>query len=542
MLFTVSAVSGCRRDTGEEVNENKTQLYVGTYDGGIGEEWLYAAKARFEEFYKDYSFEEGKTGVQVWIDSQKGTMSGTALMGTIARSRNEVFFTEEVFFNEFVDKGLLHEITSVVTEPLDEYGESASIESKMTKTQTDYFKTADGKYYAIPFWEAYNGLIYDVEVFESKRLYFSANENNGNDGFIMTLDETRSAGPDNKTGTYDDGLPATYDEFFKLLDRMYLNSMVPVAWTGANQDYFNWFLGSLMTDYEGHDKMMLNYTLNGTADLAAVDAQGNVTITQKGISDQNGYELASQPGAYYAIKFAERLINDTRYYNNLSFSPSQSQTAAQDDFVRGVHDDEIEDIGFLIDGTWWQNEASGVFEDMEANAQPGKYDRKFAFLPFPKATEEKLQSGQKQTLMSILESCCFINGNIAENKVEVAEAFLRFCHTDASMVEFSQITGVMKPYTYEVSDADMEEMTYFTQSVIQAKQASDIVYPYSNNALYKADGMNFRSVNLFISEINGIEYPLVSTAIKDGHFTAEQIFSGLLDARENRWEGYNNIS
>ena len=83
---------------------------------------------------------------------------------------------------------------------------------------------------------------------------------------------------------------------------------------------------------------------------------------------------------------------------------------------------------------------------------------------------------------------------------------------------------------------------YFTHSVIQAKQASDIVYPYSNNALYKADGMNFRSVNLFISEINGIEYPLVATAITDGHLTAEQIFSGLLDARESRWEGYNNIS
>lgn len=541
VLLTISFVTfaGCHRDEGKEVNTNMTQLYVGTYDGGVGREWLDAAAKRFEEFYKDYSFEPGKTGVQVWVDCQKGTMSGTALMGTIAKSTNEVFFTEEVFYNQFVEKGLLHEITDAVTEPLTEYGETESIEDKMVESQTDYFKSADGKYYAIPFWEGYSGLVYDVDVFTSKNFYFAENKNNGNNGFVRNAEEKRSLGPDNQPNTYDDGLPATYDEFFALLDRMYFYGMVPIAWSGDNQDYFQWFLSSLMTDYEGMQKMMLNYNLNGEADIATVDSSGKVTISQTPIQMSNGYELAKQPGAYYALKFAERLINNTNYYNNLSFSPSQSQTAAQDDFLRGIYDDAIEDIGFLIDGTWWINEASDVFLDMEANELPGKSERNLGFLPYPKATEEKLQSGQKQTLMAILESCCFINGNIKENKVEVAEKFLRFCHTDVSMIEFMQICGVMKPYKYTVEETDLNKMNSFTRSVWQAKQASDIVYPYNNNKLYNADGMNFRSVNLFISKIGDMEYPMVSSAIKNNHLTAEQIFEGMYKYRQERWQKYN---
>lgn len=35
--------------------ENKTQLSVATWDGGLGSKWLEDAAARFEELYKDNS-------------------------------------------------------------------------------------------------------------------------------------------------------------------------------------------------------------------------------------------------------------------------------------------------------------------------------------------------------------------------------------------------------------------------------------------------------------------------------------------------------
>ena len=51
------------KNSAEKIDATKTQLYVGTYDGAYGDEWLYAVKTRFEEKYKDVSFESGKTGV-----------------------------------------------------------------------------------------------------------------------------------------------------------------------------------------------------------------------------------------------------------------------------------------------------------------------------------------------------------------------------------------------------------------------------------------------------------------------------------------------
>ena len=57
-------VSGCSRSD-RAVDSSKTQLYVGTFDGGFGDEWLNTIARRFEEEYAETSFEEGKTGIQI---------------------------------------------------------------------------------------------------------------------------------------------------------------------------------------------------------------------------------------------------------------------------------------------------------------------------------------------------------------------------------------------------------------------------------------------------------------------------------------------
>ena len=45
-------IAGCGGMRG--IDPNKTQLYVGLYDGGWGSDWLDDAKARFEAEYQDY--------------------------------------------------------------------------------------------------------------------------------------------------------------------------------------------------------------------------------------------------------------------------------------------------------------------------------------------------------------------------------------------------------------------------------------------------------------------------------------------------------
>ena len=67
-------------------------------------------KARFEEFYAEESFEDGKKGVQVLIDNNQYT--GFNFINNLSESYNSVFFTENVMYYDFVNKGLFEDITT----------------------------------------------------------------------------------------------------------------------------------------------------------------------------------------------------------------------------------------------------------------------------------------------------------------------------------------------------------------------------------------------------------------------------------------------
>src|SRR5690606_16960632 len=107
---------------------------------GYGEEWLYKAKTRFEEKYKDHSFEEGKKGVQVIIRSSRNYV-GQDLKENIQNLVQDVFFTEAVYYYDFVQSNLLLDISDLVNTPInydfvtkeiDSSIESLSIADKMS--------------------------------------------------------------------------------------------------------------------------------------------------------------------------------------------------------------------------------------------------------------------------------------------------------------------------------------------------------------------------------------------------------------------------
>ena len=75
LLVLIMSLTGtaCDRFGGgeEEDDPTVTHLKVLNYNGGFGTQWLEEVKERFEEVYKDYSFEEGKKGVVIDIDRGK---------------------------------------------------------------------------------------------------------------------------------------------------------------------------------------------------------------------------------------------------------------------------------------------------------------------------------------------------------------------------------------------------------------------------------------------------------------------------------------
>ena len=71
MCFT-SIFSGCN-NKGVKIDHTKTQLYVSNYDAGIGRTWIEGIGKSFEQAFAEYSFQEGRKGVQVIYNHNRTT-------------------------------------------------------------------------------------------------------------------------------------------------------------------------------------------------------------------------------------------------------------------------------------------------------------------------------------------------------------------------------------------------------------------------------------------------------------------------------------
>ena len=129
-----------------------------------------------------------------------------------------------------------------------------------------------------------------------------------------------------------------------------------------------------------------------------------------------------------------------------------------------------------------------------------KKTRKLAFMPIPMVDESEatMNSGSKnedgshrQTLVSANDSFCFINAGTTGSKLEASKEFLKFLHTDAEMSLFTQKTSITRPYTYTIEESAKADMSYFGQTLMEMKEASNIVYPYSANPVYVANSSAF---------------------------------------------------
>lgn len=495
------------------VDNSKTQIYVSNFDGGFGTEWLYNAIERFEDLYKETSFEDDKVGVQFHVDPNKN--QGNAVSELIKGSDTAIYFTQGVDYYSYVNDGLAADITDIVTGDLSEFGDNKTIESKMNEQQKNFYKTSEGKYYAIPHYAGYDGIQYDVDLFEKKNFYFAADTsvdanttkyntalNNGNNGFIYDKNDVKSNGPDGKPNTYDDGLPATYDEMFLLCDYIVGAGCTPFIWSGQFRwDYIKGFIASLAVDYEGHDQMMLHYTFDGTAEhlVKSIDNNGKVTFEEPTmITSENGYELYKSAGKYYGLYFYQTITSNSAYYHSKSFSDTQSHLLAHQDFLFS-RPEAKKPIAMMTEGSYWVNESKQVFEDI-AGQYGDAYsmnNRKLAIMPTPKVSVD--QVGEKYTVMDGLNSVGFINANCKGAQLDVAKKFLQFVNTDESLRAFTTTTNSPKSLSYELTDGDLASMSYYGRQLWNIKKTVDIVYPFSTNLKYMNNqsklsfGVNFDS-------------------------------------------------
>lgn len=530
-LTLTSCNFGEEGDEDEDIDPNKTQVYIGNYYGGLGDKWLKELKAQFEELYPD---------VQIRIDNDKNKFLRDNILNNISSSRDALFFVDRIYYYDMVKLGLLADITDAVTTPLTEYGEDVSIVDKMDATNRQYYgenEITGNKYYAIPTYLSHYGIVYDVDLFEEKKLYIGRDSTPGNIIWVSGKEEgSKSLGLDGLPGTYDDGLPETWTQFQELMEVMVQKGVTPFIWSGQYKEYSLGFLNGLWADYEGAENFIMNYTFSGSTLL-----DGDTQPTE--ITGDNAYELQRQSGKRFALEVAKHIMSDSVNYTSSSTRLTTDHLSAQDEFIASRPENNgstIKPIAMIMEGDWWENEArdNGSFDSIVAmygnDYAYGK--RRFSLMPFPK-TEG---SAPGTTIFSVSGTAAFfINANCSEEILEIAKAFLRFCHTESALQIFTVNTGVIKPYTYTLTDEQYASLTHFSKTLYQIYKSENtkIVYDLSLSMKRINNSTYFGNYWTWYSNVSGSTYENPFSAFANNtSLTAKAYFDGLYTYHRNNWK------
>ena len=524
LAFCFGAV-GCSGSGGYQEVEGKTNIRVATYNGGVGKAWLEAAARAFEAKFADESFEEGKTGVAIHVEYCDG--------GDMMEEQNlnsNVYLTEVFDYYTFVNKNKLADISDVVTGDLAKVGESGkTIEGKLDASFQNFLTAKDGKYYALPFYEGFMGFIYDVDLFADRGYFFT-------EAGDFTGDENNlSTGIDGVPGTWDDGLPETYSQFNRLVEKIRGDSgITPILYGSDASGYWSRALMNYWSDYEGKENMLKNWDFEGSFNrVTGFDGDtpviGSYTFNQSNLAS-SVKELQKQPGKYYALKFLKEVVcGNSNNYRGMQYN------AAQEAFI-GSKVYSNTQYAMLLEGAWWENEADlyGAFDavsydDFTYNPSAGAYKktRRFAMMPVPVA-DDVAGDAHKSTIYSGNDAFCFISANTTGAKLDVAKLFMQFLHTDAQMSAFTAKTSLTRALNYTVSETDKNDMTYFGKKIMEMKEASDVVYPYSGNDYYLRNSATFMLQRwAWTSNVGGtVENPF-TTFVQNPSTTAKSYFNGL---------------
>lgn len=552
MAFTMTACSVGYEESDDpngggqsKVDGEKMQLYIGNFNQGFGEEWLKNAAARFSELKKDKKYSDETTGVQIIIDD---ATIGEELIGSMATRRYEILFNESIDYYSWVQRGLVRDMTDIVEGDLGEYGEvGKSILSKMYPSAQENYKYTDGKYYAIPFYETTMGIIYDMDVFEANNLYM---DKNGQFTLSSNTDPNASAGPDGDASTtVDNGLPATFSEFYAMCDAMKIRGVQPFTWTGKTPLYLTRFLQSMAAYLDGFEESRAYYDLSGNADnlVERFDGDQPVYMSDTQINGDNAYLMYQTAGKYYALSFLENILNNGYHNESKLNSNAYGHREAQDDFVTNnttmASNSLKKDVAMLIDGTWFMNEALGTFEDLSKQDYfAGTAERKFGLMPLPHPDGWE---NAKYLYLDTNRAACMVSARTDDSKMELVKEFIQFLHTDEELIAFTETTSTLRAYEY-LSGYNPEEgkATPYCKQLIALKQyiGDQVVYPMSSNekASNNISKLYGNGPLCFSSKVGDTVYDTPLTALSgSSKVSAKDYFLGLGTFHSREWWNEN---
>lgn len=489
-------------------NAAQTELRIKVFNGGLGSDWLRELAGNFEETFKDVSFETGKKGVKFSFTADKEFSDLPTKMST-GTDVHDIYYTSDCRFWTFMDANVAYDVTDIMTADVyDEDGfvklnttkdgwetQSESIADRITVEHTaerlNVGTEAAPQYYALPFDDSTVGIIVDWDLFKAN-------------------------GWDDGSGI--DGMPGTMQEFYDLLDEIRGEGLsgfiygTGVQYTRVLQDaviaqveglekYYD-----LFSDYEGY------YDFDG--DGVEEEDEYITPATAYRIMDTKGYEKAVEMALTMFTKNDEnKAYYDGSVANNVEFGQ------AQINFVQSVKTNQ--QIAMLIEGEWWENEARATFNsmgDIEDKYAYGK--REFRMMPIP--TFDSTNEEQRYTLGSWTGGACtIVNEKTVGNNADLQELvklWLQYQYSTEGLKCFSRYSGATLPFDYDMSDAELEELTPFARNMFELRRDPRVEVVYNGDSLEEANVRNAAAQLNFNTELaNGARYsaqPLFAHALK----------------------------
>lgn len=495
MPFTMMACGPTGGEVIDSVDKTKIQLNVFSYNGGVGSEWLDKVITRFEADYKDATFSNGRTGVQVVPDKTKSDVFSN--MGT---NNNHVIFSEVGNYSQLVTQKSVLDISDIMDKPLNELTKTAdtkTLKGKMYDETIDFYSFSGGKIYALPHYSFFSTLTYNKQLLTDKNLYFAKDYDVNGDldsKFIHSASEDKSCGPDGIYGTDDDGLPATYTELFDLFNMMKNKNVTPITWAGGemvSSGYVNYLLNNVYLSLAGKDQARLNYTFDSkdkTITIVEKFEGGKAVTKEEKITADNYKKLNSELAKYQAIKVVDTILDNALWQSGDCDSTTTTMLSTQQNYIESYNGGTP--IAMIVEGSYWYNEAdnAGYIEDTKNRFTDFDAKNNYQILPLPRVYEGTYKDVEgkevgKAVYADQADSLAVINANIAGDKelVELAKTFLAYCYTDESLKEFTETTRVTRSLKYDV---DVDKLDAWGKAVWNYTKAADLLLPYSSNSLY----------------------------------------------------------
>lgn len=484
---------------------NSTLLTVYSYGGGVGNVWLEKAKARFEADFANTSFEDGKTGVYIRTNTEKEGNNLSTIAGM-----EDVLFAECVEINNLFANNLTVDISDIVNVPLNELlvdgngvsvtDDTDTIEDKLYDEQKSYFTFSEEKYKGLPHYSHFATITFNRALFNEKNLYFAketapdANPITNRLGyFIFNANDERTCGPDGVYGNEDDGLPATYEEFFILCDYMVDLGIKPFVWNGAGKaGYTKYLLNTIYLNLAGKEKAQMNWNFTSSDtefDIVTDFKDGEPVIGKGKLDNTGGGDINAQLEKYYAVEIFDKIIDSEWLHDDCT--SSLDNYAIQEDYVKSYG--ENSPIAFLAEGSYWYNEAidSNAIQDAKDTQDGWEEMNDYEIMPLPRVYKGFASNiaGTKQRKLVVADqsdSIACINARIKEDtaKVKLAKLFLAYLYTEESLVEFTKWSNTVKMLKYGDENTESKLNNDYAKMLWNYCKEADYVFPYSRNQNY----------------------------------------------------------